>query len=56
LCFIGAPEAEIAACEMAVPRDEEERLLAEIANTAEPDSHAEAPGGRDTVVAFALLR
>ena len=56
LCFIDATEAEIAACEMAVPRDEEERLLAEIASTAEPDPHSGVPGGRDTVVAFALLR
>jgi len=56
LCFIGATEAEIAASEMAVPRDEEERLLAEIASTAKPDQHAEASDGRDTVVALALLR
>ncbi len=55
LCFIGATEAEIAACEMVVPREEEERLLAEIEGSAQPDSHAEEAAVRDTVVAFALL-
>jgi Fe-S-cluster containining protein len=43
LCFVGATEAEIAASEMPVPTDEEERLLAELGDRTE------------TVVAFALL-
>jgi len=44
LCFVGASEAEITACEMPVPHELEEQLLAEIGDTAE------------TTVAFALLR
>jgi Fe-S-cluster containining protein len=44
LCFAGATEAQIAACEMPVPHELEEKLLAEL-----------APEG-ETVVAFALLR
>ncbi len=44
LCFVGASEAEIAACEMAVPHALEDELLAETGVTGE------------TVVAFALLR
>ena len=44
LCFVGASEAEIAACEMPVPHDLEEQLLAELGDA------------RETVVAFALLR
>ena len=44
LCFVGASEAEIAACEMPVPHDLEERLL------------AESGDARETVVAFALVR
>jgi Fe-S-cluster containining protein len=44
LCFHGASEAEIAACEMPVPQELEERLLSEF----EP-----VP---DTVVAYGLLR
>ena len=44
LCFVGASEAEIAACEMPVPHELEERLVAQM----------EQPG--ETVVAFALLR
>lgn len=43
LCFVGASEEEIAACEMAVPHELEERLA------------AEAGGAGETVVAFALL-
>ncbi len=43
LCFHGAGEAEIAACEMPVPHDLEARLLSQL----EP--------GPDTVVAFALV-
>jgi Fe-S-cluster containining protein len=43
LCFHGATEAEIAACEMPVPHELEEQLLAELNSTA------------DTVVAYALL-
>ncbi len=46
LCFIGATEAEIAACEMPVPHELETRLLAEIESTDE---------NSQTVVAFALL-
>lgn len=46
LCFVGASESEIAACEMTVPHELESRLLNEVA----PDSAAE------TIVAFALLR
>ena len=44
LCFVGASEAEIATCEMPVPHELEERLVAQM----------EQPG--ETVVAFALLR
>ena len=44
LCFLGASEAEIAACEMPVPHDLEARLLGEVGRKGE------------TVVAFALLR
>jgi Fe-S-cluster containining protein len=44
LCFVGATEAEIAACEMQVPHDLEAELVAEIGDTSE------------TTVAFALLR
>jgi Fe-S-cluster containining protein len=44
LCFVGADEAEIAACEMPLPHELEARLLDEI------------PQQGDTVVAFALLR
>ena len=43
LCFVGASEQEIAACEMPVPREEEDKLVEEIGDAAE------------TVVAFALL-
>jgi Fe-S-cluster containining protein len=43
LCFVGASEEEIGACEMPVAHDEEERLLAELGDR------------RETVVAFALL-
>ena len=46
LCFVGATEAEIAACEMPVPHEFEARLLAEIESTDETSQ---------TVVAFALL-
>jgi Fe-S-cluster containining protein len=44
LCFVGASEAEIAACEMPVPLQLERELL------------AAAGDARETVVAFALLR
>ena len=43
LCFVGASEAEVVACEMPVPHELEERLLAEMGDAGE------------TVVAFALL-
>ncbi len=43
LCFVGAGDDEIAACEMAVPHELEDELLAETG----------VPG--ETVVAFALL-
>ena len=43
LCFVGASEEEIAACEMPVPHELEERLVEEIGDAGE------------TVVAFALL-
>jgi hypothetical protein len=43
LCFVGASEDEVAACEMAVPHEMEAALADEI----------EAKG--ETVVAFALL-
>lgn len=43
LCFVGAAEAEIAACEMPVPHELEARLLSQTGQTG------------DTVVAFALL-
>jgi len=47
LCFHGASEAEIAACEMPVPQELEDRLLAELGGHA----------GRalETVVAYAVL-
>jgi Fe-S-cluster containining protein len=44
LCFAGASEDEVAACEMAVPHEQEARLLEEVEVSGE------------TVVAFALLR
>lgn len=44
LCFVGATESEITACEMPVPHELEARLVAEAGNSEE------------TVVAFALLR
>ena len=44
LCFVGASEEEIAACEMLVPHEMEERLVAETGDASE------------TIVAFALLR
>lgn len=44
LCFVGASEGEIAACEMAVPHELEARLLDQMGVKGE------------TVVAFALLR
>ena len=47
LCFHGATEAEIAACEMPVPHEREERLLAELGD--------DAGRGAETVVAYALL-
>jgi Fe-S-cluster containining protein len=43
LCFVGANEEEIAACEMMVPHELENELLAEVG------------GEGETVVAFALL-
>ena len=43
LCFVGATELEIAACEMPIPHDLENQLLAETGDY------------RETVVAFALL-
>ena len=44
LCFEGATETEVAACEMVVPHESESSLLDEISDT------------RETLVAFALLR
>jgi Fe-S-cluster containining protein len=49
LCFVGASEDEIAACEMPVPRETEERLLSEMGEAIGTGEAAE------TVVAFALL-
>jgi Fe-S-cluster containining protein len=46
LCFVGATEAETAACAMPVPHEMEAQLLAEIESTDETSQ---------TVVAFALL-
>jgi Fe-S-cluster containining protein len=48
LCFNGASEAEVAACEMALPHEQEARLLGEV------ECALGAKG--ETVVAFALLR
>lgn len=48
LCFAGASETEVAACEMTVPHELEAELL------QEAEQAAETMG--DTVVAFALLR
>jgi Fe-S-cluster containining protein len=47
LCFTGAAEQEVAACEMPVPHELEQSLLDELAR--------EGPRG-ETVVAFALIR
>jgi len=44
LCFVGASKSEVAACEMAVPNELEAGLVDEIGV------------GRETVVAFAVLR
>jgi Fe-S-cluster containining protein len=43
LCFVGASEEEIAACEMTVPQELEERLVEEVGDAGE------------TVVAFAVF-
>ena len=48
LCFVGAPGAEIARCEMTVPHGLEDALQAELAE--------ETGETGETVVAFALLR
>jgi Fe-S-cluster containining protein len=48
LCFSDAETDEVAACEMKVPHDLEERLLEEV----EPDGDSQG----ETVIAFALLR
>jgi Fe-S-cluster containining protein len=50
LCFTGATDAQIAACEMPVPHDLEQNLLAEFS------SQGETPTRGETIVAFALLR
>jgi hypothetical protein len=44
LCFVGAGEAEVAACEMTVPHELEAEVMDEIGVKSE------------TVVAFAVLR
>jgi hypothetical protein len=44
LCFHGASEAEVVACEMTVPHELEAEVLEEIGSN------------RETVVAFAVLR
>jgi hypothetical protein len=44
LCFVGASKDDVAACEMAVPNELETGLVDEIGV------------GRETVVAFAVLR
>jgi Fe-S-cluster containining protein len=44
LCFVGATDDQIAACEMPLPHQLEEQLLAEMSDSSE------------TIVAFALLR
>ena len=44
LCFKGASDEEIAACEMEVPRDLHEQILSEL------------PDRRETVIAYALVR
>jgi len=49
LCFKGADDAELAACEMPVPHEFEARLLSEIG----PKGEARETG--ETLVAFALL-
>ena len=50
LCFIGASPDEIAACEMPLPLEFEEQLLAEMNESSETSVF------RETIVAFALLR
>jgi Fe-S-cluster containining protein len=55
LCFVGASEAEIAACEMPPPHEMEERLLNELANEGNTGGAASAVEPRDTVVALALI-
>jgi hypothetical protein len=49
LCFTGATQAEVAACEMPVPHDLEAQILNEIIER-------ELPSQAETVVAYALLR
>ena len=49
LCFDGATQAEVAACEMPVPHELEEKILNEV-------SADEIGAQGDTVVAYALLR
>jgi Fe-S-cluster containining protein len=55
LCFVGASETEIAACEMSVPHELEERLVNELASAANDGQTVPPPEPRDTVVAFALI-
>jgi Fe-S-cluster containining protein len=50
LCFIGATEDQIAACEMPLPHKLEEQLLGEM------NDSSETIVSRETIVAFALLR
>ena len=50
LCFIGASPDDIAACEMPLPLEFEEQLLAEMNESSETSVF------RETIVAFALLR
>jgi Fe-S-cluster containining protein len=53
LCFHGATEAEIAACEMPIPHELEAQLLAELETAAGPAT--ETDPATTTVVAYALL-
>ena len=50
LCFVGAAENQIAACEMPIPHDLEAEILHQLEETGE------VPPQGQTVVAFALLR
>ena len=55
LCFVGATDDEIAACEMRVPHELEAGLVAEVSGAAGREESDDSASPRETIVAFALL-